>query len=99
MFDLERQLLCFVLHESLFMPALQTSLFHHHRHYNRYLGSDPDLRNNDLAADGKRREGQRRPDTAVEDVSEVISCGSHGHEGMGWREGGASFHVEVVQLT
>ncbi|CBJ48587.1 dicer-like 3 [Ectocarpus siliculosus] len=28
MFDLERQLLCFVLHESLFLPALQTSLYH-----------------------------------------------------------------------
>lgn len=29
MFDLERQLLCFVLHESLFLPALRTSLYHH----------------------------------------------------------------------
>lgn len=28
MFDLERQLLCFVLHESLFLPALQASLYH-----------------------------------------------------------------------
>ncbi|CAM9952259.1 unnamed protein product [Scytosiphon promiscuus] len=28
MFDLERQLLCFVLHESLFLPALRTSLYH-----------------------------------------------------------------------
>ena len=28
MFDLERQLLCFVLHEAVFLPALQASLYH-----------------------------------------------------------------------
>ena len=28
MFDLERQLLCFVLHEAVFLPALQASLWH-----------------------------------------------------------------------
>lgn len=73
MFDLERQLLCFVLHESLFMPALQTSLFHHHRHYNRYLrsGSDDVQNDRDHGNMGHNGPVQDRPRTTLEALPEV----------------------------
>lgn len=73
MFDLERQLLCLVLHESLFLPALQTSLYHHHRHYRRYLGSDYPVDNNPYGKKQSTMDGEQIQESALLESRETTT--------------------------
>lgn len=80
MFDLERQLLCFVLHESLFLPALRTSLYHH-RPRGRLEADDIDGDDkDDEMMDNMSVNGDTRPDggmSSVDDGGVLAASGDH----------------------